>query len=158
MRHLRWLSVVAPVVAVAIIELVSDGLLDELFPFPLDTIVVVVLVAVLAWVFSTIAFHRIDRLSSELRARNADLERREASARALHRVSVAIAALADLDEILEVIVDQARELLGADVAVLLPYGPTARHTSPPRADRTTRSTVRAASPARGGPVRPARTR
>ena len=39
----------APVVAVAIIELVSDGLLDSAFPFPLDTIVVVALVAVLAW-------------------------------------------------------------------------------------------------------------
>ena len=123
MRPLRWLSVVAPVVAVAIIELVSDGLLDEAFPFPLDTIVVVVLVALLAWGFSAIAFDRIDRLSTELRTRNADLERREASARALHRVSVAVAALADLDEILATIVDQARELLAADVAVLLLYGP-----------------------------------
>jgi len=123
MRPLRWLSVVAPVVAVAVIELVSDGLLDEMFPFPLDTIVVVALVAVLAWVFSGIAFDRIDRLSSELRRRNVDLERREASARALHRVSVAVAAMADLDEILTVIVGQARELLAADVAVLLLYGP-----------------------------------
>jgi signal transduction histidine kinase len=122
MRHLRWLSVVAPVVAVAIIELVSDGLLDEMFPFPLDTIVVVVLVAGLAWAFTRMAFGRIDRLSEELRARNADLERREASARALHRVSVAVAALPDLDEILALIVGQARELLAADVAILLLYG------------------------------------
>jgi len=123
MRLLRWLSVLVPVTAVAIIELVSDGLLDAAFPFPLDTIVVVVLVALLAWALSGVAFRRIDRLSAELRARNADLERREASARALHRVSVAVAALADLDEILAVIVDQARELLAADVAVLLLYGP-----------------------------------
>ena len=56
MRPLRWLSVVAPVVAVAIIELVSDGLLDEAFPFPLDTIVMVVLVALLAWGFSADRF------------------------------------------------------------------------------------------------------
>ena len=41
MRRLRWLSVLAPVVAVAIIELVSDGLLDASLPFPLDTVVVV---------------------------------------------------------------------------------------------------------------------
>ncbi len=122
MRHLRWLSVVAPVVAVAIIELVSDGLLDEMFPFPLDTIVVVMLVAVLAWAFTRMAFGRMDRLSSELRARNTDLERREASTRALHRVSVAVAALPDLDEILGLIVGQARELLAADVAILLLYG------------------------------------
>ena len=123
MRHLRWLSFVAPVVAVAVIELVSDGLLDEMFPFPLDTLVVVVVVAVLAWIFTGVAFSRIDRLSSELRARNADLERREGSARALHRVSVAVAALPDLDEILALIVGQARDLLRADVAVLLLTGP-----------------------------------
>ena len=104
-----------------------------------------VLVAVLAWGFSTIAFHRIDLLSAELRARNADLERREASARALHRVSVAIAALDDLDEILVAIVDQARELLDVDVALLLTYRPTARPTSPPRAVRTTASTAAGAS-------------
>ena len=67
MRHLRWLSVVATVIAVAIIELVSDGLLDSAFPFPLDTVVVVVLVAILAALFSTIAFRRIDRLSDELK-------------------------------------------------------------------------------------------
>jgi signal transduction histidine kinase len=123
MRPLRWLSIIVPVVAVAIIELVSDGLLDSLFPFPVDIVVVVLLVAVLAWGFSRVAFQRIDLLSAELRARNADLERRAASARALHRVSVAIAALADVEEILRAIVDQARAQLGADVAILLTNGP-----------------------------------
>lgn len=123
MRRLRWLSVLAPVIAVAVIELVSDGLLDGMFPFPLDTIIVVVLVALLAIVFSNIAVKRIDRLSAELRARNADLERRAASARALHGVSVAIAALADLDDILRAIVDHARARLAVDVAVLFTYGP-----------------------------------
>jgi signal transduction histidine kinase len=123
MRRLRSLSIVVPVVAVAVIEFVSDGLLDSMFPFPLDTILVVVLVAVLAWGFSTVVFGRIDQLAAELRARNADLERREASARALHRVSVAIAALADLDQILQAIVDQARERLDVDVAIMVAYGP-----------------------------------
>jgi signal transduction histidine kinase len=122
MKGLRWLTVVAPVIAVAIIEIVSDGLLDSLFPFPLDTIVVVVLVGVLAWVFSTLAFRRIDRLSDELRARNTDLARREASAAALHRVSVAIAAMDDLGVILGTIVGQARDLLSVDVALLLTTG------------------------------------
>ena len=63
MRPIRWLSVVVPVIAVAIIELVSDGLLDAELPFPMDTIVVVVVVAILAWGFSTIAFRRIEQLS-----------------------------------------------------------------------------------------------
>ena len=108
MRRIRWLSVVVPIVAVAIIELVSDGLLDAELPYPLDTVVVVIVVAVLAWGLSTIAFRRIDELSDTLRARNLGLERRAASARALHRVSVAIAALADVDEILRAVVEQAR--------------------------------------------------
>jgi signal transduction histidine kinase len=122
MRPVRWLSVVVPVIAVAVIELVSDGWLDSLFPFPLDTIIVVIVVAILAWGLSIVAFRRIDRLSAELRVRNADLERREGAARALHRVSVAIAALAELDEILAAIVDQARLRLDRDVAVLVAYG------------------------------------
>ena len=150
MRGLRWLSVVAPVVAVAIIELVSDGLLDAMFPFPLDTVVVVGIVAILAWVFSTVAFRRIDLLSEELRTRNADLERREASARALHRVSVAIAALDDLDEILAAIVDQAREQLGADVAVLITYGPDGEaYVAAVERARPTASTAAADSPCLG---------
>jgi signal transduction histidine kinase len=123
MRRIRWLSVVVPIVAVAIIELVSDGMLDAELRFPLDTVVVIIVVAVLAWGLSTIAFQRIDRLSEALRARNVDLERRAASARALHRVSVAIAALADVDEILRAIVEQARALLEVDVAVLVTNGP-----------------------------------
>lgn len=123
MRRLRALSIVVPVVSVAIIELISDSLLDSVVPSPLDAIVVVLLVAVLAWGFSTVAFRRIDLLAGELRARNADLDRREASARALHRVSVAVASLADLDEILQAIVEQARERLQVDVAVLLAYLP-----------------------------------
>lgn len=123
MRSIRWLSVIVPVVAVAIIELVSDGLLDAELRFPLDTIVVVIVVVILSWGLSTIAFRRIEQLSAVLRARNVDLERRAASARALHRVSVAIAALAEIDEILRAIVDQARALLDVDVAVLVSSGP-----------------------------------
>ena len=121
-RLIRWLSVLAPVVVVAIIELISDGLLDAELPFPMDTIVVTAVVALLAWGLSTVAFRRIERLQSTVRARNLDLERRAASARALHRVSVAIAALADVDEILRAVVDQARSLLEADVSVLITNG------------------------------------
>ena len=123
MRPLRWLSVIVPIVVIAIIELISDGVLDGLLPFPLDTVLVVAIVALLAVTFSTVAFRRIDRLSAALRARNTDLERREASARALHRVSVAVASLDDLDDVLTTIVDQARIQLGVDVTLLITYRP-----------------------------------
>ena len=106
--RLRWLTVLLPALLVGAVELVSDTFLDELLPFPFDTLLVVVTVGILAYAFSTVAFRRIDALAGALAARNAELEARNASARALHRVSVAITALAGLDEIL-----QARGRAGA---------------------------------------------
>ena len=95
---------------------------------------------------STVAFRRIDQLDVALRARNAELEARNASARALYEVSVAIAAIADLDDILRAIVDNARRLLGGERAQLWltdPDGPgVARVERPdplPRRTPATRS-------------------
>src|SRR6478736_5018665 len=100
MTRLRWLTILGPVVLIGGFELLSDTWLDPYLPFPLDTIVVVTIVFVVAAVLSAIAFRRIDRLDLALRARNAELEARNASAQALYEVSVAIAAIADLDDIL----------------------------------------------------------
>jgi signal transduction histidine kinase len=118
----RWLTILVPVALIGTIELLSDTLLDEVLPFPADTILVSGVVLVIAAVVSTLTFRRIDRLSSAIRERNAELETRNASARALHHVSVAITALADLDRILDAIVDSARQILATDVALLLLVG------------------------------------
>ncbi len=118
MTRLRWLTILGPVVLIGGFELLSDTWLDPYLPFPLDTIVVVTIVLVVAAVLSTVAFRRIDQLDVALRARNAELEARNASARALYEVSVAIAAIADLDDILRAIVDNARRLLGGGRAEL----------------------------------------
>jgi len=48
---------------------------------------------VLGGIFGALAFGRIDTLTGTLRRRNQELEARETSARALHRVSVALASL-----------------------------------------------------------------
>ena len=106
MTRLRWLTILVPVVFIGGFELLSDTLLDPYLPFPVDTLLVVAIVFVVAAAFSTYAFRRIDRLDDALRARNAELEARNASARALYEVSVQIAAIADLDEILRAIVEQ----------------------------------------------------
>jgi nitrate/nitrite-specific signal transduction histidine kinase len=118
LRRLRWLTVLLPAILVVAIELVSDSVLDVAFPVPLDTLLIGLVVVVCSGVFSYVAFGRIDALAAQLEARNAALEARNARAAALHRVSVAITALADLDEILHVVVDTARDLLAADVALL----------------------------------------
>ena len=125
-RRLRWLTIIVPALAVGAIELLSDSLLDVAFPVPLDTLLIVGVVLVLSAVISWFTFGRIDALAAELAAQNRALEARNSSARALHRVSVAITALSELDGILEAVVASARELLGADVAVLLLAGPDAR--------------------------------
>ncbi len=125
-HRLRWLSILLPVALVGAIELISDSLLDEALPFPRDTLLVVGVVATITAVFGTLAWRAIDRLTATLQARNRELETRGASARALHQVSMAIAALADLEAILLVIVDSARGLLATDLALLVLTRPDGR--------------------------------
>ena len=122
-RRVRWLAVVLPAVVVGIIELLSDTVLDPYLPFPWDTLLVMLVVALLAAGFARWTFGRMDRLTTSLEARNDEVETRAASANALHAVSQAIASLADLEEILEATVSSARTLLGADLGLLVLIGP-----------------------------------
>ena len=117
---------IVPALIVGAIEIVSDQLLDEAFPFPLDTLLVVGVTLVLGGVLAALAFRRIDTLTGALRRRNQELEARETSARALHRVSVAIASLTDIDRVLDAIVTHTRELLAVDAVILLLAGPDGR--------------------------------
>lgn len=121
--RLRWLIVLFGVVAIAIVELVSDTVLDKALPFPIDLGIVVATVLIAAWLLSKASFREIDRLARALRQRNEELEARNAVGRALHRISVAGAMLSDSGEILRMTVDSARQLLGADVALLVLLGP-----------------------------------
>jgi len=116
--RLRWLTILLPAILVVAIELVSDSVLDPAFPVPIDTLLIAGVVLASSAVFSYIAFGRLDALAAELGAQNSALESRNARAAALHRVSVAITSLADLDEILGATVTHARNLLGADIAAL----------------------------------------
>lgn len=121
----------------AALEILSDSILDEALPFPRDTILIVTATAVFGLLFGAVAFARIDALTGALRTRNQELEARGASARALHRVSLAITSLSDVELVLGAVVRHARELLGADVAVLLLARPDGelepRAVSPPTA-------------------------
>jgi signal transduction histidine kinase len=122
----RWLIVLLPALVIGIIEALSDTVLDPLLPFPGDTLLVSAVVLGLTIAFSGVAFRRIDALGAVLAARNRDLESRAISAAALHRVSVAITALVDLPLVLDAIVDNARTLLDADVAVIVLVDPDGR--------------------------------
>jgi signal transduction histidine kinase len=124
--RLRWLIVFLPALLIALIEEVSDTYLDPYLPFPFDNLMVSGTVLAIACVFAYIGFRRIDHLTGALRAQNAELEAASASARALNRVSVAIAAETGLDHVLQAVVSYARQLLAADVAVLLLEGADGR--------------------------------
>lgn len=116
LRRLRWLTIILPVIFVVIIEGLSDTYLDEVLPFPVDTALVALVVLAAGIVMSTATFRVVDQLADELRQRNTELEARNAAARALHSMSVAITALADIDQVLSETADNARELLATDVA------------------------------------------
>ncbi|MFI5254041.1 MAG: histidine kinase [Candidatus Limnocylindrales bacterium] len=113
-----WLLALLAAVVVGAVELLSDTVLDQAVAFPLDTVLIMGLVFAVTAAFTVLAARRIDRLSGVLVARNEELEARAASVRALQRVTLATASLTELDAVLGVVVGQARELLGTDVALL----------------------------------------
>jgi len=125
MTRLRWATVVLVVALVGVVEFLSDTLLDPYLPYQGDTLLVMLIVAIGAVGFSRIAFQRIDRLSVDLRARNVELETRDAALRALQETSVAISTLTDLEPILGLVVKTARDLLNADVAFIVTVAPVA---------------------------------
>jgi signal transduction histidine kinase len=116
--RLRWLTIAVPVGFVVIVEALSDTVLDAALPFPIDTVLVALVVLAAGIAMSMITFRAVDRLAGQLRQRNAELEARNASARALHSMSVAITALADIDRVLAQTAANARTLLATDVAWL----------------------------------------
>ncbi len=119
LTKLRWAAILVPTAFVVIVEALSDTLLDQVLPFPVDTIVVGLVVLIAGLVMSAIAFRLVERLERQLRERNVELEQREATARALHAMTVSVTALAELQDVLATTTRNARSLLGADAAWLV---------------------------------------
>jgi nitrate/nitrite-specific signal transduction histidine kinase len=119
----RWLAVIAAIVLVAIVELLSDSALEPALPFPLDTLAVMAVVSVVAGLAAMLVFRRIDNLGRDVIERNAALESRNATLRALYDVSLSVAGQAEPEETIDSIVGHARRLLRADGALLVLDGP-----------------------------------
>ena len=122
-RRRRWLIVAAAVAFVGIVEALSDTAFDAFLPFPLHTLLVLVVIAAVVGAGATYAFRRIDQLTNDLRERNAILESRNAVLRAVYDVSLAVSGRADPGKTIASIVDHARTLLRADGALLAMDGP-----------------------------------
>jgi nitrate/nitrite-specific signal transduction histidine kinase len=121
-RRRRWLAVFAALLFIAVVELLSDSVLDSVLQFPLDTILVVTVVSVVAVAFGAVAFRQIDRLAHDIGERNAELESRNAALRAVYDVSLAVSGQADPQQTIATILDRARELLHTDAALLAVEG------------------------------------
>jgi len=117
--RLRWAAILIPTAFVVIVEALSDTLLDDVVPFPVDTAIVALVVLGAGIVMSGVAFGIVGRLERELRERNVELERREATARTLHAMTVSITAMADLEDVLAATTRSARVLLSAEAAWLV---------------------------------------
>jgi two-component system, NarL family, nitrate/nitrite sensor histidine kinase NarX len=118
-HRLRWLAVVAGVLIIAAVEVVADTALDGSVRFPLDTLLVVAVVAMVAFVAASLDFRQIDRLTGDVMTRNAELESRNATLRAVYDVSLAVSGRKDPGPTIGTILQRARELLSMDAALLL---------------------------------------
>jgi signal transduction histidine kinase len=119
----RWFLVAAAVLFVGLVEGLSDTAFDAFLPFPFHTLLVVAVVAVIVASGALFSFRQIDRLTTDLRERNAILESRNAVLRAVYDVSLAVSGQADPDQTIASIVEHCRTLLRVDGALLALDGP-----------------------------------
>jgi two-component system nitrate/nitrite sensor histidine kinase NarX len=116
---LRAIAIAVPVVVIGGIELLADWVLDPYLVFPYDTVVVTLAVLGIATVLVVLTSRRISLLDRALATRNRELEARTTTARALHQLSVSVAGTRDLQKILDAVVESARSLLDAEVAIVV---------------------------------------
>ncbi len=118
MHRGRWFLVAVAVVFVGTVEALSDSAFDAVLPFPLHTLLAVAVMAAVVGTGAAYAFGQIDRLTGDLRERNAILESRNAVLRAVYDVSLAVSGQADPDKTIASIVDHCRSMLRVDGALL----------------------------------------
>ena len=119
----RWLIVVVAMFFVGTVEVLSDTAFDAFLSFPFHTLLVLAVITAVVGSGATYAFRRIDRLTIDLRERNAVLESRNAVLRAVYDVSLAVSGRADPGRTIASIIDHARTLLGVEGALLAMDGP-----------------------------------
>ncbi len=124
-RTLRWLTVAAPLLFLALVDVLRHQVWPELLhPWP-GFLVVLAVVAVAAWLFSRAVFDRIEQMERQIVGQNRELRkigetaRRQATQlRALHEAELVLSSDLTLETVLRQIVDLARNLTGARYGAL----------------------------------------
>jgi signal transduction histidine kinase len=109
---LRWIAVIVPVIAIGVLDLVTDHEWDDLITKPVNTLLVPVIGLLFAVVTARIAFRRIDRLTAALRQRNAELEERQRENEALQEQLRDLAVRAERARIAREMHDGLAQVLG----------------------------------------------
>lgn len=138
MRHrtLRWLTVAAPLLFLALVDLLRHQVwLELLHPWP-GFLMVLGVVAGAVWLFSQAVFDRVERMERQIVGQNRELHeigetarRQTAQLRALHEAELALSSDLTLETVLRRIVELARDLTGARygaLAVVDEHGQIAR--------------------------------
>ncbi len=110
--RLRWVAVVVPVIAIGVLDLVTDHEWSDLITDPLNTLAVPIAGLVFALATARIAFGRIDRLTAALRERNAALEQRERENEQLQRQLRDLAVRGERERIAREMHDGLTQVLG----------------------------------------------
>lgn len=116
LRQLKWLTVVAPLVFLAVVDYVRRTVQPDLMQSWIGDVLVAGLVLFAVLLFSETVFGRVERMQSRLARQNRELL-------ALHEAGLDVAGELDLQEVLQKVVDHATDLIGARYGALSLPGP-----------------------------------
>ncbi len=111
LRRLKWLTILAPLLFLAALELLRVFVQPALFRAWPGYLLLAGLVVLGTLFFSEAIFSVIERLQRQLRRQNEELL-------ALHGAGLAVVGELDLDAVLQRVVDRARDLVGARYGAL----------------------------------------
>ncbi|MBX6341981.1 MAG: GAF domain-containing sensor histidine kinase, partial [Thermomicrobiaceae bacterium] len=111
LRRLKWIAILAPLLFLAAIEILRDALSATLFESWPGYLLLAGVVLLGTLFFAEAVFSIIGRMQDRLAQQNRELL-------ALHEAGLAIAGELDLQSVLQRVVDEARELVGARYGAL----------------------------------------
>jgi nitrate/nitrite-specific signal transduction histidine kinase len=111
LRQLKWLTIVGPIVFLAILDYARRMLPPGMFQSWIGDLLVGGLVLFAVLLFSETVFGRIERMQASLERQNHEL-------RSLHEAGLDIAGELGLEVVLQKVVDHATELIGARYGAL----------------------------------------
>src|SRR5262245_57412520 len=111
LRRLKWLTILAPLLFLGLLELVRQTISPELFRAWPGYLLLAGIVLLGTLFFSEAIFAVVERLQDQLSRQNRELL-------ALHEAALGILGELNLESVLQSVVDRARNLVGARYGAL----------------------------------------